>query len=190
MLYRRNLPHWHPEGKALFVTWRLYGSLPMGSVSSSDGRPGLSAGQKFRAVDRLLDQAGSGPLYLKDPRIARHIVRTLRRGEIELRQYTLYAFVVMANHVHVLLQPRVPMRRITNGVKGVTARVANQILGRTGQPFWQDESFDRWVRNEAEFERIRSYIERNPVAAGLVKKPEDWPWSSASLDHAGRGREG
>ncbi len=81
----------------------------------------------------------------------------------------------MANHVHVLLRPEVPLRRIMNGIKGVTAQAANHILGRTGQPFWQDESFDHWVRSEAEFQRIWSYIERNPVTAGLVERPEDWP---------------
>ena len=64
-------------------------------------------------------------------------------------------------------------------LKGFTARKANVILGRTGQPFWQDESFDHWVRDEVEFARVVSYIERNPVTAGLVKDPGDWRWSSA-----------
>jgi type I restriction enzyme R subunit/putative DNA methylase len=59
------------------------------------------------------------------------------------------------------------------------ARQANLILGRTGQPFWQDESYDHWVRTEAELEKIVRYIERNPVAAGLAAAVEDWPWSSA-----------
>jgi hypothetical protein len=53
-------------------------------------------------------------------------------------------------------------------------------IGFTGSYFWQDESFDHWVRNPAEWEKIRTYIERNPVSAGLVARPEDWPWSSAS----------
>ena len=66
-------------------------------------------------------------------------------------------------------------------LKGVTAREANQILQRTGKPFWQDESFDHWVRSEVEFTEIRKYIEHNPVTAGLVERPEDWAWSSAAL---------
>ena len=53
------------------------------------------------------------------------------------------------------------------------------MLGLTGQPFWQDESYDRLVRNDLEFERIVNYIERNPVTAGLVLTPEEFPWSSA-----------
>ena len=53
------------------------------------------------------------------------------------------------------------------------------MLGLTGKPFWQDESYDRLVRDRLEFERIRRYIENNPVRAGLVAAPEDYPWSSA-----------
>jgi hypothetical protein len=67
-----------------------------------------------------------------------------------------------------------------NGLKGVTAREANCILHNRGQHFWQDESFDHWVRTSAEFDRIQAYIERNPVSAQLVSKPEEWPWSSAA----------
>jgi hypothetical protein len=56
------------------------------------------------------------------------------------------------------------------------------VLGRSGEPFWQKESYDHWVRDRAEFERIRDYIEANPVKAGLVATPQDFPWSSASVE--------
>ena len=56
------------------------------------------------------------------------------------------------------------------------------MLGLVGQPFWQDESYDQLVRNRTEFDRIANYIEMNPVKAGLVAKPEDFPWSSARAD--------
>jgi hypothetical protein len=56
---------------------------------------------------------------------------------------------------------------------------ANAILARTGQPFWQDESYDHWARTPEEAEKIIRYIEGNPVAAGLVPQPERWRWSSA-----------
>ena len=94
--------------------------------------------------------------------------------------FTLRAYAVMANHVHVLLAQRAPLERITLQLKGASAHAANLILSRTGEPFWQKESFDHWVRNPAECQKIRAYIENNPVAAGLVARPEDWPWSSAS----------
>ena len=86
----------------------------------------------------------------------------------------------MANHVHVLLTPYAPLAKIARLFKGATSRQANLLLGFTRSHFWQDESFDHWVRNPAEWQKIRAYIENNPVAAGLVARPEDWPWSSAS----------
>jgi REP element-mobilizing transposase RayT len=69
--------------------------------------------------------------------------------------------------------------RITRSIKSYSAREANAILGRTGEPFWQIESYDHWVRNSDQFEKIVQYIEFNPVKAGLVAHPEEWRWSSA-----------
>jgi type I restriction enzyme R subunit/putative DNA methylase len=85
----------------------------------------------------------------------------------------------MVNHVHILIDPRAELSSITKAVKNVSARQANAILGRTGQPFWQDESYDHWVRGRDEMEKIVRYIEYNPVAAGLVERVEAWLWSSA-----------
>ena len=99
-------------------------------------------------------------------------------GEKKLGFYSLHAFVIMPNHVHLLITPRVSVSRLMNGLKGITARKANSILRSKGQHFWQDESFDHWVRTSAEFNRIQAYIECNPVSAQLVSKPEAWPWSS------------
>ena len=86
----------------------------------------------------------------------------------------------MPNHVHLLILPRVPVPKITHWIKGRTAREANLLLGRTGEPFWQDESYDHWVRTGQELGRIATYIEANPVSAGLTATPEEWPWSSAA----------
>ena len=85
----------------------------------------------------------------------------------------------MANHIHVLITPHVEVSKLMHSLKRFTARKANQILGLTGQPFWQDESYDRLVRDELECRRITNYIEMNPVKAGLVTTPEAFPWSSA-----------
>jgi len=179
MIYYRNLPHWHPRGKTLFVAWRLYGSLPRSVRALGEPPEKISPGERFAAQDCILDKAASGPVWLKDARIARCVVEAIRRGEDGLHQYDLHAFVVMPNHVHILPTPGASLDRVTKGIKGVTAREANRMLGRSGQPFWQDESFDHWVRSGTEFRRIHSYIERNPVTAALVKRPEDWPWSGA-----------
>jgi putative DNA methylase len=130
-------------------------------------------------MDAELDRGATGPLWLRDPEIAGYAEGAILRGE-ELGHYRLDSYVVIPNHVHVLLWPLMPMARITGGIKGVSARDSNAALGRVGKHFWEDESFDHWVRNEDELMRIRAYIERNPVSAGLVQRPEDWPWSSAS----------
>lgn len=79
----------------------------------------------------------------------------------------------------MLIRPTVPAPKITHYVKGVSARRANEMLGRTGQPFWQDESFDHWVRSGREMEKIIQYIEFNPVRARLVKEPQLFRYSSA-----------
>ncbi len=106
------------------------------------------------------------------------VIASFHKG-VELRHYELGPFVLMANHVHVLLLPHVPAPRLMKSLKGATAREANRLLGLTGQPFWQAESYDHWVRNEDEFARIARYTENNPVKAGIVSRAEDYPWSSA-----------
>ena len=85
----------------------------------------------------------------------------------------------MANHVHVLLTPLVAASKLQQSLKGFTARAANKILGRTGEPFGQRESYDHWVRNDSEFQRIVTYIENNPVTAGVAARADDYRWSSA-----------
>ena len=95
------------------------------------------------------------------------------------RMYHLHAFVVMPNHVHLLMTPLVAASQAMQSLKRFTAREGNRILGLTGQPFWQDESYDRLVRNATEFERIWHYIEMNPVQAGLAATPGEFQWSSA-----------
>lgn len=94
--YRRHLPHWHPEAASIFLTWRLYGSLPAPVRTAKNGCPTkYSAGQKFKLLDFALDKCTTGPSWLKDPRIAGSIVETIRRGESVLEYFLLHAFVIM-----------------------------------------------------------------------------------------------
>jgi putative transposase len=111
--------------------------------------------------------------------IAHVVVESLRRGVL-LGHYDLAAYAILSNHVHVLLLPKIAPSRLLQSWKGVTARQANLILGRTGETFWQAESYDHWVREEAEWKRIVAYIEDNPVKAGLVQHAEHYRWSTAS----------
>ena len=69
-------------------------------------------------------------------------------------------------------------QRIQHGVNRHTALECNRLRGATG-PFWQRESYDHWVRDVDELERIIRYVEANPVKAGLVNASEDWSFSSA-----------
>ena len=177
--YERNLPHWHPESRWIFVTWRLHGSLPAPLIVQLQ-RIKEPANKRFARAELVLDQAGCGPVWLKDQRVARKVVECIHFGSATLHFYDSIAYVVMPNHVHLLIQPLVPLKRITAGIKGVSSRGANRILGRVGRTFWQVESFDHWVRNEAGGAKIREYIENNPVKGKLVERPEDWPWSSAA----------
>ncbi|MGB8476761.1 MAG: transposase [Candidatus Acidiferrum sp.] len=188
--YRRNLPHWHPEGKTIFITWRLYGSLPASilkkirtarngcAAKSADANSEESPGKQFLRFDAALDSAKSGPVWLLDREFADYAEYPILRGA-ELGRYELHAYAIMPNHVHALLHPHLPLAKISSVIKGVAARDINARLCRTGKPLWQDESFDHWIRNSAELERIRHYIEWNPVSARLVAKPADWKWSSA-----------
>lgn len=97
----------------------------------------------------------------------------------------------MPNHVHAVIEPcgnrdtgipagdsagvpafdpqtgmSVSLSRLLKGIKGASARAANQLLGHTGT-FWMDESHDRIVRNQEEYRRFVDYIRENPAKAGL-----------------------
>lgn len=117
---------------------------------------------------------------LARPEIAEIVINAILYADNTLRQYDLYAWVVMSNHVHVLVHPLVEPSVFLKTLKNFTARQANARLDRTGSPFWQHESFDHWVRNPAEFDETVGYIETNPVRAGLVERPQDYRWSSAA----------
>jgi REP element-mobilizing transposase RayT len=106
----------------------------------------------------------------------------------------VHAFVVMPSHVHLVFTPYSvpaaaashtarggglsPRTAIMHSIKLFAARACNRLLGREGT-FWQSESYDRVVRDEAELARFVTYVEHNPVKAGLCQRPEEWEFSSA-----------
>jgi REP element-mobilizing transposase RayT len=183
MFWYRRLPHWVPEDSIVFLTWRLAGTLPQPPtllVADSD------AGRRFLLHDRQLDLTRDGPRWLENPNIADSFVEALRYGERVRRSYDLLAWVVMPNHVHVVLKPHQKLPEILRWVKTATAVRANSIAGRTGHPFWQREYFDRWIRTDKELASVIAYVEANPVKAGLVGFAENWPWSSASKPTGGK----
>jgi len=87
---------------------------------------------------------------------------------------------VMPNHVHVLIEPigSHTTGDIVGSWKRFSARMANRQLGRSGA-FWQDDYWDRFIRNEEHFFATIEYIDQNPVKAGLADRPRLWSWGSA-----------
>jgi putative transposase len=176
--YERRLPHWDTVDEPLFVTFRLHGSLPAHRVFPPESL--TRSAKAFVVMDRLLDRGRTGPSYLRHPEVAELVVAALQAGERKFHRYQLHAFVVMPNHIHLLVTPKVVAMHWVAPLKGFTAYRANELLGNRGSAFWQDESYDHLVRDDAQFERIRSYIEENPVTAGLVAEARQYLWSSAT----------
>ena len=191
---RGYLPHVKREGASYFVTFRLVDSLPkevllrfelehaetlrrLPAKDTTDLAEEIHR-ELQRKIERYLDQ-GVGECHLRRPEIADTIAGALRH--FDGQQYLLDDWVVMPNHVHVILwpMPDFTLSAILKSRKRHTARQTNLILKRTGETFWQRESYDHWIRNEEEKSRIRRYIRMNPVNARLCNAPEDWKWSSA-----------
>ncbi len=129
-------------------------------------------------IEAYLD-AGRGECWLKEPRIGEMVAGALQFFDGE--RYDLRSWVVMPNHVHVILRPLGVhlLDQIVKSWKGFTAREANKLLTRTGSGFWSREYYDHFIRDDAEYARLADYIHDNPVKAGLCRRWEDWRWSSA-----------
>ena len=123
----------------------------------------------FRVADGLRGEP------LSDPRLAEVVEGALLHFDGE--RYRLHAWVIMPNHVHVLLIPRRDnhVSDIVHSWKSFTSKRANRLLGRNGQ-FWQEDYLDRYIRDQSHFDATLEYIEQNPVKAGLCRNPQDWPF--------------
>ena len=169
--------------RSIFVTFRLHGSLPRNRYFAEEG---ASQGHVFAAMDRLLDRSRSGPFYLRQPEVAQMVCEAIEDGQERFSRYKLHSFVVMPNHVHMLVTSLVEPVSWLRGLKGFTGNRATRLFG-IPEPFWQDESFDRLVRDGSEFGRITDYIANNPVRAGLAATPEEFPWSSLGRERLRNG---
>ena len=174
------LPHFDSSHVIQFITFRLADSIPQSVFEKLDSTL-ESATESIRRkfLESELDQC-HGECYLGIPKIACIVENTLLHFHNKL--YFLNAWVVMPNHVHVLVEiiEGGTLERITHSWKSYTANEANKLLGREGS-FWQRQYWDRFIRNEFHFNKVVDYIHMNPVKAGLVDKPEKWKYSSARL---------
>jgi REP element-mobilizing transposase RayT len=178
---KRNLPHWRQPGATYFVTFRLVDAVPASVLRDWaaekdnwlkfhpepwDSATKFEYRQKFtEAREEWLD-AGSGDCILREPEIAKIVADSLSHFDGE--RYQLDDFVVMPNHVHVLVQPKDghDLTDIVGAWKSFTAKAINKQLGKTGS-VWFDESYDRIVRDFNELVDVRGYIARNPMTAKL-----------------------
>ena len=162
---RRNLPHWQQSGATYFVTFRLADSLPSEVRDRLSELQRLNDTDAFAWIDRYLD-AGTGSLLLAESAHASLVESALRH--FDGNRYALGAFVIMPNHVHVLLQPTAAhsLTSIIHSLKSYTARQLQRAAGIRGQ-VWRDERFDRIVRDVTELRGFHEYIFANPFGAHL-----------------------
>jgi REP element-mobilizing transposase RayT len=190
---RGYLPHLKREEGTYFVTFRLADSLPTEALDQlaseiaalpvpSSSTPSeadvLRQRERRHRLEALLDQ-GAGSCCLRLPVIAQMVCDTLRH--FHGSRYNLDAWVVMPNHVHVLVCPLPPhtLGEIIKSWKQYTSTHAKRLLPLAAGRFWQPEAYDHWLRDSEDRSRIIRYIHNNPVNAGLCARPEDWSWSSA-----------
>jgi len=184
-----NLPHWTRDGATYFVTYRLADSLPAAAIKKIRSESAMldrqvamasvpltpeqllrNAKLKSDQYLKLLDE-GHGQCVLRRPEIAQIVADGFRY--FDGKRYCLAAWCIMPNHVHVVFTviPGEELSAVLHSWKSFTAKAANKLLGRHGA-FWQAESFDHLVRDQADFDHAVSYTLQNPAAAGL----RNWPW--------------
>jgi putative transposase len=201
-IYRRHLPHWRQVGATYFVTFRLADALPQSKLNElklwreqwerTHPEPRREedweayAKQYMMMVDRWMDE-GAGECVFRNKECALILRDALLQFDVE--HYHLFAFVVMPNHCHVVVQPSDDweLEKIIGRWKGFTGHAVNVKLCRTGS-LWQEESYDRIVRDENHLRKVVRYIGRNPQKAGISE--EKWMrWVCPEWEECGWGFE-
>jgi len=177
---RGYLPHIDLGEVTQFLTYHLADSLPqrvLDKLRLQVERELITDRQKLLNIEKYLDQ-GIGKCHLRQTKIAEMVEENFLR--FDGKKYKLHAWVIMPNHVHLLLTPKpgYSLSEIVHSCKSYTSNQANKLLNQTGR-FWFPEPFDRFMRDYEHFEKTFDYIENNPVKAGLCEKPSDWRFSSA-----------
>ncbi|WP_198174768.1 transposase [Spirosoma arboris] len=200
-IYRRKLPHIQPLFGTFFVTYRLYNSLPVSirqqlreeytfekiRLAKSDEYSIKVADELnrhyFGRFDALLDLCAYCPAYLADEEVTKVVADSLHFWDSQ--RIDLIAYTIMSNHVHTVftllgeeteIGKTNSLKRLMHSVKSYSAHKANALLNLRGK-FWEEESYDRLVRDTDELRRIVRYIVMNPVKAGLCKDWKNWTWS-------------
>ncbi len=189
------LPHWTRANSIYAVTFRLADSLPSHVLESwRVERDAIlnNAKQQDRhltehevkqlerlyseRVERFLD-SGAGECWLKQDRIAKIVADALHH--FDSQRYRLFAWCVMPNHVHVVVQPLpgFELPNILHSWKRHTAKQANAVLARSGE-FWQAEYYDHLIRGEEDLSHSLHYVWQNPDHTGI----QNWLWRGKNED--------
>lgn len=175
---RGYLPHFDAPDVVQAITFRLWDALPRHTVELMLDVAEVDGDRKLRARMEEHLNASYGACYLRRLPIAQLVQDALLYFDGD--RYQLMAWVIMPNHVHVVVEMRdgFPLRSVVHSWKSYTAIQANRILGRDGA-FWYPDYFDRYIRDEQHLMNAIRYVHENPVHAGLVERAEDWPFGSA-----------
>jgi len=180
--HRGHLPHFEGGEIPQAITIRLADSLPVGVLAAREAEIATELAsrqdeQRREHIQALLDR-GIGVCWLAQPAVAEQVQKALLH--FHGTRYWLHAWVIMPNHVHVLVTPKAEylLSQLVHTWKSYSAKQVNRVLGRVGA-VWQREYFDRAIRDERHFTAAVEYVHQNPVKAGLVDRAERWRWSSA-----------
>jgi REP element-mobilizing transposase RayT len=184
---RGYLPHRDRMHLLQSITFRLADSLPQSKLKDVEQQllkvPEVRRDvEKRKAIEQWLD-SGMGCCALRHPEAAAYVERSLLH--FDGSRYHLLAWVIMPNHVHVLIDPVEPIAKTVQAWKSFTARWMlaqnEQLELRIPNPHqvWMREYWDRFIRDDDHLRAAIDYIHRNPVKAGLCEEPSHWLWSSA-----------
>jgi REP element-mobilizing transposase RayT len=171
-----NLPHWRQEGVTYFVTFRTHDSIPQAKMQEwlaereawlkahpepHDAATRREYGRRFPGRFHEWLDAGYGACVLARPDCRAIVEGALRH--FAGQRYALDEFVVMPNHVHVLVTPLAghSLSAILHSWKSYTSKEIGKVLGKSGT-FWQKESFDHILRSPEQLGKVRQYICGNP----------------------------
>jgi len=173
----RHLPHWQQDGCSYFITFRLADSIPAAELRKLkdelaawknhhpepwDYKTWQDYQQRFHnGPQDWLDQ-GHGACLFSRAELRQIVASTL--GYFDDDHYILDCFVVMPNHVHAIIKPLQgrSIASILHSWKSFSANQINKTANLSGT-LWQEESFDRIIRDWDQLVDVRDYIERNPA---------------------------
>ena len=204
---QRWLPHWDVDDGTYFVTACLEGSISSQGIGelrrfrdelenrlapvgmSLEAWNTMKHKLVFARMDELLD-GNPAVRHFDDQRLADEVRKSMYHFAGE--RYSILAWCIMPSHFHWVFHPlsdwcqslistgdrRSPREIIMHSIKSFTSNQCNRLL-QSSDKFWQQESYDHWIRDEDELWRVIGYVEQNPVNAGLVTAAEQWRFSSA-----------